>query len=235
MKSFLKEIVMSATYRQSSNISDKLLKEDPFNQYLARGPRFRMFSEQIRDQVLKVSGLLSSKIYGPSVMPYQPEGIWTVVYNNDSWYTSNDEDAFRRGLYTYMRRSSPYPSFITFDGSGRELCLSRRINTNTPLQALVTLNDPVYFEAARNLAKEIIKIKGDKKTKVRFAYQKVMGKMPNSQKSQILEKLLEDTEKYYKEHKEEAYTLVESSDFELASLIVMSNTLMNMDEFIVKN
>ena len=235
VKKLLKTIVMSATYRQSSKVPAVAMEKDPDNKWLSRSPRVRLSAEQIRDQALAVSGLLSDKMYGPSVMPPQPDGVWTVVYSNATWNTSEGEDAYRRGLYTYTRRSSPYPSFITFDAAGREFCLSRRINTNTPLQALVTLNDPVYFEAAKNLAKQIREVKGDKKAKVEAAYDKVMGKMPTAGKTDILINLLEETEGYYKENEAEAYKLTGSEDLELATLTVMANALMNMDEFIVKN
>ena len=172
---------------------------------------------------------------GPSGMPHQTEGIWTVDYNNAKWVTSAGEDAYRRGLYTYLRRSSPYPSFISFDASERETCLSRRINTNTPLQALITLNDPVYFEAAINLAQQVENIEGNKKAKVDLAYKKVMGKKISEEKSKILSNLLEETEAYYIDNEEEAFELIKSENLELASLTVVVNALMNMDEFLVKN
>lgn len=235
IKKLLRAIVLSDTYKQSSVISKEAKAKDPYNQWLARSPRVRLSAEQIRDQALTVSGLLSNKMYGPSVMPPQPEGVWTVVYNNDTWKTSDGEDAYRRGLYTYLRRSSPYPSFISFDASERETCLSRRINTNTPLQALITLNDPVYFEAAMKLAQQVKETKGGKKEKIDLAYKKVMGKKINIEKTNILHNLFNETEAYYSEHKDEAFQLVKSEDLELASLTVMVNTLMNMDEFLVKN
>ena len=235
VKKLLKTIVLSDTYKQSSVISEEAKSKDSYNQWLARSPRVRLSAEQIRDQALLVSGLLSDKMYGPSVMPHQPDGVWTVVYNNAQWKTSDGEDAYRRGLYTYLRRSSPYPSFISFDASERETCLSRRINTNTPLQALVTLNDPVYFEAAINLAQQVENIEGGKTEKINEAYKKVMGKKISKEKSEILSNLLDETEAYYLEHKDEAFELIKSENLKLASLTVMVNTLMNMDEFLVKN
>ena len=235
VKKLLKTIVMSATYKQSSVISKEAKKIDPENQWLTRSPRVRLSAEQIRDQALAVSGLLSDKMYGPSVMPHQPEGVWVAVYNNSVWKTSEGEDAYRRGVYTYLRRSSPYPSLISFDAAEREFCLSRRINTNTPLQALVTLNDPVYVEAARNLAIQIEKMEGDINMKIETAYTRVMGKKITSEKASILTKLFSDTSGYYKTHPEEARELAKSDSLELASLTVMVNVLMNMDEFIVKN
>jgi hypothetical protein len=235
MKRLLKSIVMSATYRQSSKTSEDTMEKDPNNLLLARSPRVRLTAEQVRDQALSVAGLLSDKMYGPSVMPFQPEGVWSVVYSGEEWKTSEGEDAYRRGLYTYLRRSSPYPSLITFDASEREVCLSRRINTNTPLQALVTLNDPVYMEAARNLAIQLLDVGGDKKAKVEEAYNIVMGKPAEPNKAKALLKLLTETEKYYRDNKEEAHEMAKSENLELATLTVMANALMNMDEFIVKN
>jgi hypothetical protein len=146
IKAILKEIVMSATYRQSSKFTPDRLEKDPYNRLLSRGPRFRLSAEQIRDQMLAVSGLLDRKVGGESVMPPQPDGIWNVVYSNHKWETM-PEDKYRRGLYTFWRRTTPYPSMVSFDSPSREFCVSRRIRTNTPLQALITLNDPVYLEA----------------------------------------------------------------------------------------
>jgi hypothetical protein len=152
LKATLKTMVMSATYRQSSAASAALLERDPRNRLLARGARFRLDAEVVRDQALAASGLLSKKMYGPPVMPWQPDGIWTVVYNAERWMTSDGEDRYRRGLYTFLRRTSPYPSMITYDAPSGEVCTVRRIRTNTPLQALASLNDPVSMEAAQRLA-----------------------------------------------------------------------------------
>ena len=152
VKKLLKLIVMSNTYRQSSNATPAQLERDPPNRLLARGPRFRLEAEAVRDQALAVSGLLSKKMYGPPVMPWQPEGVWLVVYNGDKWDTSKGEDRYRRALYTFMRRTSPYPSMMNYDAPTGEVCTVRRIRTNTPLQALTTLNDPVSMEAAAHLA-----------------------------------------------------------------------------------
>ena len=152
VKDILKTIVTSATYRQSSDITPELLEVDPENSLLARGARFRMSAEMVRDQALFASGLLSRKIGGEPVMPWQPEGIWQVVYSSKQWKTSPGADRYRRALYTLWRRTSPYPSMTTFDAPSGETCTVRRIRTNTPLQALVTLNDPTLMEAAQHLA-----------------------------------------------------------------------------------
>jgi hypothetical protein len=151
-KALLRQIVTSATYRQSSATSPAVLERDPFNELLARGARFRVEAEMVRDIALAASGLLSPRIGGPSVYPLQPDGIWNVPYSDFRWETSTGEDLHRRSLYTFWRRTSPYPSLIAFDAPSRELCTVRRVRTNTPLQALTTLNDPAFVEAARALA-----------------------------------------------------------------------------------
>lgn len=151
-KAIIRTIVTSATYRQSSDASPELLDADPRNELLARGARFRLPAETVRDQALAASGLLSAKVGGAPVMPWQPEGVWQVVYSSKQWETSPGEDRYRRALYTLWRRTSPYPSMTTFDAPSGETCTIRRIRTNTPLQALVTLNDPTLMEAAQHLA-----------------------------------------------------------------------------------
>ena len=137
LKAMHRLIVTSATYQQDSRVSPRSLEKDPFNELLSRGPRFRVEAETIRDIALAASGLLSKKMGGPSVMPPQPEGVWDVPYNSKlGWVDATGEDRFRRGLYTFMRRSAAYPLMTTFDGTAREVCTLRRIRTNTPLQSL---------------------------------------------------------------------------------------------------
>jgi hypothetical protein len=152
VKRLLRTIVTSATYAQSAAVASEVRARDPGNRLLARGPRARLSAEAVRDQALAVGGLLGRKIGGPSVMPPQPDGVWAVVYSSDRWETSPGEDRHRRGLYTFWRRTSPYPSMLAFDAPSREFCVVHRTPTNTPLQALVTLNDPVFVEAAQALA-----------------------------------------------------------------------------------
>jgi hypothetical protein len=156
MKKLHRLIVTSATYRQSSRTTPVLAERDPRNRLLARGPRARVEAEMVRDIALSASGLLSHKIGGPSVFPPQPDGIWTQNYSGDQWTTSEGEDRYRRGLYTFWRRTSPYPTFMSFDAPSREACVVRRSRTNTPLQALATLNDPAFVEAARALARRMM-------------------------------------------------------------------------------
>jgi mono/diheme cytochrome c family protein len=157
MKALHRLIATSAAYRQSSVTPPALEERDPYNRLLARGPRFRMDAETVRDVVLSAAGLLSDKIGGPSVFPPQPDGIWDIPYSSEKWVVSEGADRYRRGLYVFIRRSAPYPSFTTFDATSRERCTVRRVRTNTPLQALTTLNDEAFFEAARALAARALK------------------------------------------------------------------------------
>jgi Protein of unknown function (DUF1553)/Protein of unknown function (DUF1549)/Planctomycete cytochrome C len=156
MKALLRELVSSATYRQSAASTPVLTAKDPANRLLARGPQQRLTAEMVRDQALVASGLLNRTVGGPPVMPPQPAGVWKSVYSDEVWKDATGSDRYRRGIYTFVKRTSGYASFLTFDASDRDTSLPRRIPTNTPLQALVTLNDPVYQEAAESLAKRVM-------------------------------------------------------------------------------
>lgn len=236
VKKMLKEMVMSATYRQSSRIREDLLEKDPRNKMLARGPRVRLTAEQLRDQAMAVSGLLSKKMLGPSVMPEQPEGIWQVVYSGDTWETSKGEDRYRRALYTFWRRTSPYPSFIAFDAPSREFCLPRRINTNTPIQALVTLNDPVYLEAARELARNVMENAGpDTKNQLSLMYSMTMLRGVDEEKLEDLLVLYQQAQQYFEADQEAICQLTGEENETLAVLTVVANTMMNLDEFLTKS
>jgi len=235
IKKQLKQIVISATYRQSSNTTPELLAKDPDNRLLSRGSRVRLNAEQIRDQALAVSGLLSDKIYGPSVMPPQPEGLWQIVYSGLEWKTSEGEDKYRRGLYTYWRRTSPYPSMTTFDSPSREFCVTRRIDTNTPLQALVTLNDPVYIEAAQALAKRVLEEnKGQVEEQIKASYRLAMVREIDAAKLKDLLQLYEQGLDNFQNDSEAAENLTGRKDIKLATLTVVANAIMNLDEFITK-
>ena len=158
IKGLLKTIMLSETYCQSSRVSPEALEKDPSNRLFSRGPRFRLEAEMVRDQALALSGLLSRRMKGPSVYPPQPDGLWQAAFNGErTWPTSTGEDRYRRGLYTFWRRTIPYPSMATFDAPSREVCALRRIRTNTPLQAFVTMNDPAFVEASQALARRIVK------------------------------------------------------------------------------
>jgi hypothetical protein len=237
-KKLLKDMVMSATYQQDARATKTMMAKDPANRLLARGPRVRLTAEQVRDQALAVCGLLSSKMGGPGVMPWQPEGVWQTVYSGESWKTSEGEDQYRRGVYTFLKRTSPYPSFITFDGSSREVCLQRRIRTNTPLQALSTLNDPVFMDAARHLADVMIKKGGkDVATCIREGYKAAMLSDIPVAKLQVLEILYKDAFKRYGTQPEAAKQLLHSGEAlpHNAALVMVANAIMNLDEFLTKS
>ena len=237
MKKLLKRMVTSATYRQQSSASPELLAKDPFNKLLARGPRVRLSAEQVRDQALAVSGLLSSKLYGPSVMPTQPDGIWQSPYDGASWTPSTGEDAHRRALYTYWKRTAPYPSMVTFDSPSREFCQIRRIRTNTPLQALVTLNDPVYIEAAEHLAEFMHSQGSTPDARIQAGFRRVTLRSPPPQKLAVLTRLYRSAEQHYRQHPDEMRQLLtlnpcETVTPQIAALTVTANTILNLDEVI---
>lgn len=240
LKKFLKMVMLSATYRQSSVLNAETAERDPQNRLYARGPRVRLSAEQLRDQGLAVSGLLSSKMYGPSVMPYQPEGIWLSPYNGDKWVLSSGEDQYRRSLYTYWKRTAPYPSMVTFDAGSREFCLPRRIRTNTPLQALTTLNDSAWLIMARDLA-GLMEKKGETSAsaQIRWGYQHLMYKPLDPVREKALMRLYEEGWTKYKKNPEEAAHLLGlttgKGQPEKAALTVVANVLLNMDEWLTKN
>jgi len=179
MKKLLRVIVTSATYRQTSSATPELEEKDPYNLLLARGPRFREPAEMVRDSALEAGGLLSAKMGGPSVFPYQPDGVWDRPYNDDRWEESKGEDMYRRSLYTFIRRTSPYPSWTTFDAPTREFCTVRRVRTNTPLQALTTLNDPAFFVAAQALGRTILQAGGaDDAARATYAFRRCLTRRP---------------------------------------------------------
>lgn len=233
VKKLIREIALSATYRQDSKITPEQQQKDPLNKFYARAPRVRLSAEQVRDQALAVSGLLSRKMYGPSVMPYQPNGIWLSPWSGAYWERSKGEDQYRRGLYTYWKRTAPYPSMMTFDGSAREVCTARRIRTNTPLQALVTLNDSVFVEASYQLASRMKKKSEKVEEQIRFGYRESLGHDPKPEAVQALLRLYEESKKLKiasvknqepteKQHENEA-------------LMLVANAIMNLNEFVTKN
>ena len=237
MKKILKLMVMSGTYRQSSAASPEHLQKDISNKYLARGPRLRLTAEQIRDQALAVSGLLSSKMYGPSVMPHQPLGVWQTVYSGMEWKLSEGEDKYRRAVYTYTRRTSPYPNMINFDAPSREFCMPRRIRTNTPLQALAMLNDPVYTEASVALAKRMITEGGkDIKSQIKKGYKIALAHDPDVQTLDKLFRFYNKAFVYYQKNNNKAISMVGSKENarKVAPLTLVASAIMNLDEFITK-
>lgn len=240
VKKVLKEIVLSATYRQDSRVNEELLRRDPNNKFYARGPRVRLSAEQIRDQGLAVSNLLNPKMYGKSVMPFQPEGIWRSPYSGDKWKLSDGGDQFRRAVYTYWKRTAPYPSMITFDGGAREVCITRRIRTNTPLQALTTLNDSTYLVMARSLASRMEKIGGnDIDQKIAKGYELMMYKPISETRLNALKELYNKSFLKYKRDDQAGGQIAGRSGLtgqpETASLVMVASALLNLDEWLNKN
>lgn len=237
MKKLLKVIVMSGTYQQSSDVKPEHQQKDPMNRYMARAPRVRLTAEQIRDQALAVGGLLSSKMYGPSVMPHQPITVWQTVYSGMEWKLSEGEDRNRRAIYTYMRRTSPYPSMLTFDSPSREFCVVRRIRTNTPLQALVTLNDTVYIEASVGLAKKMMEAGKDISGQLREGFKMALMRDPTEQELQRLSQFYTEAKQYYAQNEDKALVMAGDKKQEAAAIAPMTavaNAIINLDEFITK-
>ncbi len=241
VKSLVRQLVGSAAYRQSSQVTPMLLERDPRNRLLSRGARFRLSAEQVRDQALAVAGLLSEKMYGPSVMPAQPPGIWNSPYDGASWETSRGEDRLRRALYTYWKRTSPHPAMVTFDKPSREVTVSRRIRTNTPLQALVTLNDPVFVEAAVGFGRRMMsEAEGSPADRIRWGYRLALAREPAAPTIEDLEALYEETRDFYLHNPAAGETLVDGIDApekvpQLAALAIVASVILNLDEFLTRN
>ncbi len=241
VKQLCRMIVTSATFQQSSDLDPSVTAIDPRNRLLSTGPRFRLSAETIRDQALAVAGLLSDKVGGPSVMPPQPNNVWQTVYSGDTWKTSPGDDKYRRGIYTFWRRTSPHPAMMAFDSGSREFCITRRIRTNTPLQALVTLNDPAYVEAAAALAARAMREGGTMPPeRARFAFRACLARQPSDDELWRIVKLQKEQLAHYKEHPQQAAELQglvsEASRERLdpaehAAWTVTVNVLMNLDEF----
>ncbi|MFZ4560018.1 MAG: DUF1553 domain-containing protein [Saprospiraceae bacterium] len=237
VKALLREIALSETYCQSAHADPDKIKADPGNRLLARAPRVRLSAEQLRDQALAAAGLLSPKMYGPSVMPYQPEGIWASPYDGSRWVLSTGEDRYRRAVYTLYKRSSPYPSQLAFDGAMRNVCTARRIRTNTPLQALVTLNDPAFMEAAVHLGYRMQRDvpRGGLRRQVAYGYRRLLGRdIPPAQLA-ALEALYHKALPAYKAQPALVCTMDPILPGpESAALALVANALLNLDEAITK-
>ncbi|HZJ17139.1 MAG TPA: DUF1553 domain-containing protein [Chthoniobacteraceae bacterium] len=244
VKHFLKLLVTSASYRQSSRVTPELAERDPENRLLARGPRFRLSAEMVRDQALFVSGLLSRKMYGPSVRPPRPSlGLAAAFGSGLDWQTSAGDDQHRRGIYTEWRRTSPYPSMTTFDAPNREVCTIRRTRTNTPLQALVTLNDPVYLEAAQALARRLATAGATPSDKLRFGFRLCLARPPTDIEVQRLIQLHEEALVFYRQDQAKAVDLATkpigpapagAEVADLAAWTSVANVLLNLDEMLMK-
>ncbi|MAD78977.1 MAG: hypothetical protein CMJ51_06360 [Planctomycetaceae bacterium] len=243
-KALCREIATSATYRQSSAASPEVRAEDPDNDLLARGPRFRLEAEALRDSALAVSQRLTTELYGPPVFPPQPDGVWQVVYSGDQWSTAVDEDRYRRGLYTFWRRTAPHPAMLTFDAGSRETCSVRRIRTNTPLQALVLLNDETFVEAAGGLA--LISTPagdGSRDLVLRDAFRRALSREPEDAELDVLRELHRREETRFRERPDAVARLLEAARIDatdgrdpagLAAMVVVCNVILNLDEFVTR-
>jgi hypothetical protein len=244
VKGLLRLMVTSATYRQSSVASAERLEADPANRWYARGPRFRVSAKMVRDQALSVSGLLSNKMYGPPVKPPQPAlGLKAAFGSGTDWQTSKGEDKFRRGLYTSWRRSSLYPSMAAFDAPNREICISRRGRTNTPLQALVTLNDPVYIEAAQALARRIVESSDSVEARAAFALATCLIRPASAAEVEQVAALYKKAQARFSATPDEAKAMAEeplgalpsgADAAEYAAWTVVGNVILNLDEMFLK-
>lgn len=248
IKRLVKQIVTSATYRQSAKVTDEKLKADPENIYLARGPRYRLPAELVRDMVLSTSGLLNPKIGGPSVKPYQPKGLWEAATSGRGTLRTYQQDKgdalYRRGMYTFIKLTVPPPSMIIFDASNRDHCEVKRSKTNTPLQALVMLNDPTVLEASRVFAERLVAKSTDIEGNIRSSFQAIVCRQPTDKEVELLKKYYNEEATMFSKQKDNATKVLNVGEFpheakadkvRAAALMRVINTLYNMEETITKS
>ncbi len=241
----LKLIVTSATYRQSSNVSAMQLQHDPRNEFLGRSPRYRLPAETVRDTALFVSGLLKEKIGGPSVKPYQPDGLWedVSVERRDKYVADSGDGLYRRSMYTFWKRTCPPPGMAAFDAPDRETCVVRRVRTNTPMQALLLLNDPTYVEAARKLAERILLSSTSHHDRMNLAFRIVLTRSPSDTEQTTLQEILDEAHTHFAANPPAADDLlgvgqsgrdVNLNPADLAVWTTAMSVLLNLDESISK-
>lgn len=244
IKGILKTMVMSASYRESSKVTPDLMSQDPENRLLARGPRFRLPAEMIRDQALAVSGLLVNKMGGPPVKPYQPAGLWQELQGGAGYEPGKGDDLYRRSIYSYWRRTVAPPNMVNFDSPTREVCIVRENRTNTPLQALNLMNDVVYLEAARKLGERMLLEGGaDAAQRIDYAFRVTLGRNAKPAEELALKKALARFDAYYRNHPAEAGTYLKQGESpravqlkapELAAYAGLAGVVLNLDETITK-
>jgi hypothetical protein len=249
VKALLRQMVLSATYRQDSAAPAELYARDPENRLLARGPRFRLPGEVIRDQALFISGLLRNRIGGPSVYPYQPPDLYKGIvvaanYPGTSYTESTGDNLYRRSLYTFWKRTVPHPTMTVFDAPDREFCVVKRSMTNTPLQALTLMNDPIYLEAARKLAERSFEQRGSTvPERLSFMFRLATGRPPTAAERDIMQKTYDRMLSEYQSDGVAASALLRIGSSavnpaipvaELAATAAVANVLLNMDEVITK-
>jgi hypothetical protein len=239
MKQVHRLIVLSATYRQSSRVTPELLARDPENRLLARGPRFRLEAEQIRDTALRAAGLLSQKVGGPSVFPPQPPGVTTEgAYGSLPWKVSEGPDRYRRGLYTFSKRTAPYAMAVTFDAPSGEACVARRDVSNTPLQALTLLNDAVFVECAQALGRRLAKQSGPLEERLELLFRRCLTRLPSRDEADQLMQFYEVQKRRLENKELDAAALAGPGDgnlVERAAWTALARVLLNLDEAITKN
>jgi hypothetical protein len=247
VKRLVKQIVMSATYRQSSVVSKEKLEADPENILLSRSPRLRMTAETIHDLALSSSGLLVKEIGGPSVKPYQPKGIWESSTSGRGvlarYVQDHGDKLYRRGLYGFIKRTVPPPGMLVFDGSNRDQCEVKRMRTNTPLQALVLMNDPIILESARVYAERLMEEKSTNEEKIEKAFRSIVCRQPKKEELSILLNYFHDEEKKLAHSKETVKQLINVGEYPhdkidntvtLASLMQVIHMIYNLEESITK-
>jgi hypothetical protein len=244
VKAILKTIVTSSTYRQSSTVTPELLEKDPENRLLARGPRFRLPAEMIRDQALAFAGLLVNRVGGPPVKPYQPEGLWSEILDEADYLQDHGENLYRRSLYTFRKRAVPPPTMATFDASSRESCAVRQIVTNTPLQALDLMNNVTFVEAARVFAQRIMKDGGaTPEQRIEFAFRVATARPPSpAERILVLDFFSKEVDEF-KRMPEAASNSVSHGEYprdqrldqaELAAYTSVTRLILNLDTTITK-
>jgi hypothetical protein len=251
VKQMQRLIVTSAAYRQSSAVTPRLVARDPENRLLARAPRLRLQAEFIRDQALAASGLLNGAIGGHSVSPYQPPGLWEELavradgdrFTAQVYKQSHGPDLYRRTMYTFWKRTSPPPTLATFDAPDRETCTVRRARTNTPLQALVLMNDPTYVEAARKLAERLMIEAVSTEDRITLAFRLVLARQPNAEERGVMRKLFDEQRAVYRRDGPAALKLLAVGEAkrnekldpaELAAWAMMASMILNLDETLTK-
>ena len=245
VKRFCRNVVLSATYRQDSRKSAELAVQDPDNRWLARGPAYRLSAEQIRDLALASSRLLTNRLGGPPVSPYQPgKDLWRESNSmSPAYQQSVGQDLYRRSLYSVWKRTAPLPNMIAFDAGTREVCTAERTRTNTPLQALVLMNDVQFVEAARALAQSTLEQHKELASQVEAAFQKLTGRSPSEQEGKVLTALFADERAYYAENTAEAAKLIELGEApikqtvepaDLAAMTVVCQAIFNLDATVWK-
>jgi hypothetical protein len=238
IKAMQKTIVMSATYRQSSAASAELVARDPENRLLARGPRFRLSAEEVRDQALAASGLLVEKLGGPSVKPWQPAGLWKELSGGADYQQDHGPAEYRRSLYTFWKRAAPPPMMMNFESSGREMCMARETRTNTPLQALDLMNDRIFVEAARVLAQRMMREGG-----IEYGFRLVTARKPSEKELALLQRSYDYYRTRFQSDSAAALKLVSEGDAprdpsldvtQLAAYTNVASLILNLDEAVTK-